>query len=206
MGMWLDDQCHGVGVVITQFGLYYEGNFCNNKMTVSWDVIICLHWSACNLLILNILFFSCLHTRYSVYYYLSNLLSFVCCRAMGLFSVMMTQSLRASFQRTGLCAERCLWNNLTVFCHSKSLETLFVICACECFCVSESPVVLWMWRAFCSCLMGTLWMGSLTVTGETVWEWLELLQNPLKLWGEKERYRKCVMNNALAYCIFICIS
>uniref|UniRef100_A0A8C1JX05 Alsin Rho guanine nucleotide exchange factor ALS2 a n=1 Tax=Cyprinus carpio TaxID=7962 RepID=A0A8C1JX05_CYPCA len=32
MGMWLDDQRHGVGVVITQFGLYYEGNFCNNKM------------------------------------------------------------------------------------------------------------------------------------------------------------------------------
>uniref|UniRef100_A0A671K609 Alsin-like n=1 Tax=Sinocyclocheilus anshuiensis TaxID=1608454 RepID=A0A671K609_9TELE len=32
MGMWLDDQRHGDGVVITQFGLYYEGNFCNNKM------------------------------------------------------------------------------------------------------------------------------------------------------------------------------
>ncbi|XP_026074542.1 alsin-like [Carassius auratus] len=32
MGMWLDDQRHGDGVVITQFGLYYEGNFINNKM------------------------------------------------------------------------------------------------------------------------------------------------------------------------------
>uniref|UniRef100_A0A9J7YMG9 Alsin Rho guanine nucleotide exchange factor ALS2 a n=2 Tax=Cyprinus carpio TaxID=7962 RepID=A0A9J7YMG9_CYPCA len=32
IGMWLDDQRHGDGVVITQFGLYYEGNFCNNKM------------------------------------------------------------------------------------------------------------------------------------------------------------------------------
>uniref|UniRef100_A0A673I4H7 Alsin-like n=1 Tax=Sinocyclocheilus rhinocerous TaxID=307959 RepID=A0A673I4H7_9TELE len=32
MGMWLDDQRHGVGVVITQFGMYYEGIFCNNKM------------------------------------------------------------------------------------------------------------------------------------------------------------------------------
>ncbi|XP_051564590.1 alsin isoform X2 [Myxocyprinus asiaticus] len=32
MGIWLDDQRHGDGVVITQFGLYYEGNFYNNKM------------------------------------------------------------------------------------------------------------------------------------------------------------------------------
>lgn len=35
MGIWLDDQRHGDGVVITQFGLYYEGNFSNNKMMVS---------------------------------------------------------------------------------------------------------------------------------------------------------------------------
>lgn len=34
MGIWLDDQRHGDGVVITQFGLYYEGSFCNNKMMV----------------------------------------------------------------------------------------------------------------------------------------------------------------------------
>ncbi|XDV30754.1 hypothetical protein PO909_033601 [Leuciscus waleckii] len=32
MGIWLDDQRHGDGVVITQFGLYYEGNHSNNKM------------------------------------------------------------------------------------------------------------------------------------------------------------------------------
>ncbi|XP_056611421.1 alsin isoform X3 [Triplophysa dalaica] len=32
MGIWLDDQRHGDGLVITQFGLYYEGSFCNNKM------------------------------------------------------------------------------------------------------------------------------------------------------------------------------
>ncbi|XP_021334529.1 alsin isoform X1 [Danio rerio] len=32
MGIWHDDQRHGDGVVITQFGLYYEGNFCNNRM------------------------------------------------------------------------------------------------------------------------------------------------------------------------------
>ncbi|XP_023568085.1 alsin isoform X2 [Octodon degus] len=33
MGMWQDDACHGNGVVVTQFGLYYEGNFHLNKMT-----------------------------------------------------------------------------------------------------------------------------------------------------------------------------
>ncbi|XP_069790417.1 alsin isoform X2 [Narcine bancroftii] len=32
MGMWLDDARHGNGVVVTQFGLYFEGTFCNNKM------------------------------------------------------------------------------------------------------------------------------------------------------------------------------
>ncbi|XP_066542491.1 alsin isoform X2 [Hoplias malabaricus] len=32
MGMWLEDQRQGNGAVITQFGLYYEGVFSNNKM------------------------------------------------------------------------------------------------------------------------------------------------------------------------------
>ncbi|XP_067892403.1 alsin [Heterodontus francisci] len=35
MGMWLDDVRHGNGVVVTQFGLYYEGAFSNSKMAVS---------------------------------------------------------------------------------------------------------------------------------------------------------------------------
>ncbi|XP_061463962.1 alsin isoform X2 [Rhineura floridana] len=32
MGMWQDDLCQGNGVVVTQFGLYYEGAFNSNKM------------------------------------------------------------------------------------------------------------------------------------------------------------------------------
>ena len=40
MGMWQDDACQGNGVVVTQFGLYYEGNFHLNKMMVSG--IFCL--------------------------------------------------------------------------------------------------------------------------------------------------------------------
>ncbi|XP_049340539.1 alsin isoform X1 [Astyanax mexicanus] len=32
MGMWMEDQRQGSGVVVTQFGLYYEGAFSNNKM------------------------------------------------------------------------------------------------------------------------------------------------------------------------------
>ncbi|KAM5280168.1 alsin [Ctenodactylus gundi] len=32
MGMWQEDACQGNGVVVTQFGLYYEGNFHLNKM------------------------------------------------------------------------------------------------------------------------------------------------------------------------------
>eukprot|EP00063_Salmo_salar_P062995 XP_014037830.1 PREDICTED: alsin-like [Salmo salar] len=32
MGLWVDDQRQGSGVVVTQFGLYYEGTFSNNKM------------------------------------------------------------------------------------------------------------------------------------------------------------------------------
>lgn len=34
MGMWQDNQRHGTGVVVTQFGLYYEGTFKENKMMV----------------------------------------------------------------------------------------------------------------------------------------------------------------------------
>ncbi|MGH0117624.1 UNVERIFIED_CONTAM: hypothetical protein FKN15_041816 [Acipenser sinensis] len=32
MGMWQDDLRHGNGVIVTQFGLYYEGAFSSNKM------------------------------------------------------------------------------------------------------------------------------------------------------------------------------
>ncbi|KAM9851347.1 alsin-like [Aulostomus maculatus] len=35
MGLWLDDQRHGNAVVITQHGVYYEGNFRENKMSGS---------------------------------------------------------------------------------------------------------------------------------------------------------------------------
>ncbi|XP_054642084.1 alsin-like isoform X2 [Dunckerocampus dactyliophorus] len=33
MGMWLDDERHGNAVVVTQYGVYYEGNFKENKMS-----------------------------------------------------------------------------------------------------------------------------------------------------------------------------
>lgn len=39
MGAWLDGQRHGAGVVVTQFGLYYEGTFKDNKMMVSRDLM-----------------------------------------------------------------------------------------------------------------------------------------------------------------------
>lgn len=35
MGTWQDNQRQGTGVVVTQFGLYYEGAFKDNKMMVS---------------------------------------------------------------------------------------------------------------------------------------------------------------------------
>lgn len=44
MGMWQDDVCQGNGVVVTQFGLYYEGNFHLNKMTVSEMCVFGSHW------------------------------------------------------------------------------------------------------------------------------------------------------------------
>lgn len=40
MGMWQDDLCQGNGVVVTQFGLYYEGAFSTNKMMVSWTLTL----------------------------------------------------------------------------------------------------------------------------------------------------------------------
>lgn len=38
MGMWLEDQRQGNAVVVTQFGLYYEGEFSNNQMKVSASI------------------------------------------------------------------------------------------------------------------------------------------------------------------------
>lgn len=35
MGMWQENLRQGTGVVVTQFGLYYEGAFKDNKMMVS---------------------------------------------------------------------------------------------------------------------------------------------------------------------------
>lgn len=35
MGMWQENQRHGTGVVVTQFGLYYEGAFREDRMTVA---------------------------------------------------------------------------------------------------------------------------------------------------------------------------
>lgn len=35
MGMWVEEKRHGSGVVVTQQGVYYEGTFRDNKMSVS---------------------------------------------------------------------------------------------------------------------------------------------------------------------------
>ncbi|MEQ2201209.1 hypothetical protein XENOCAPTIV_009073 [Xenoophorus captivus] len=52
MGMWQDHQRQGMGVVVTQFGLYYEGVFKDNKMMECWSQLGCEapgrgeHWKA----------------------------------------------------------------------------------------------------------------------------------------------------------------
>ena len=35
MGMWQEDNRHGDGIVVTLDGMYFEGNFQYNKLTVS---------------------------------------------------------------------------------------------------------------------------------------------------------------------------
>lgn len=41
MGQWLEEQRHGSAVVVTQTGVYYEGTFKDNKMSVSQLRSIC---------------------------------------------------------------------------------------------------------------------------------------------------------------------
>ena len=36
MGMWVDDQRHGSGVLVTLDGMYFEGNFVQNKLQVGY--------------------------------------------------------------------------------------------------------------------------------------------------------------------------
>ncbi len=40
MGVWQDDNRHGNGIIVTLDGMYFEGNFVQNKMMVS------LHFSS----------------------------------------------------------------------------------------------------------------------------------------------------------------
>lgn len=47
MGMWQDHLRQGTGVVVTQFGLYYEGAFKDNKMMVSTSVFDFSHICVC---------------------------------------------------------------------------------------------------------------------------------------------------------------
>ena len=35
LGMWLNSQRHGYGIVVTVDGVYYEGRFLQNKLAVS---------------------------------------------------------------------------------------------------------------------------------------------------------------------------
>lgn len=42
MGQWLDEQRHGSAVVVTQAGVYYEGTFRDNKMSVSQLGTLCV--------------------------------------------------------------------------------------------------------------------------------------------------------------------
>ena len=52
MGLWLDNQRHGNAAVVTQYGVYYEGTFRENKMSVSAPlkyIVKCLNvqWFTC---------------------------------------------------------------------------------------------------------------------------------------------------------------
>ena len=80
MGMWLEDLRQGNGVVVTQFGLYFEGEFSNNKMMVSASH---LFW------------------RLYIFSVVWNYIFFCYFRAMGFCFVRMTLPLKESFQRTG---------------------------------------------------------------------------------------------------------
>lgn len=42
MGQWLDEQRHGSAVMVTQAGVYYEGTFRDNKMSVSQLGTLCV--------------------------------------------------------------------------------------------------------------------------------------------------------------------
>lgn len=35
MGLWVEEKRHGSGVMVTQYGVYFEGTFRDNKMSVS---------------------------------------------------------------------------------------------------------------------------------------------------------------------------
>lgn len=45
MGMWVNDQRHGQGVVVTVDGVYYEGNFFQNRLAVRFSILCIINLS-----------------------------------------------------------------------------------------------------------------------------------------------------------------
>lgn len=88
MGIWLEDQRHGTGVVVTQFGLYYEGEFSNNKMVVSAK---CFTW------------------HLTLFWWLNKTWLLSVIRGPGFCSATMTLPLRESFQMIGCWMGRYSW-------------------------------------------------------------------------------------------------
>lgn len=90
MGVWQDDQKQGNGVIVTQFGLYYEGAFSNNKMMVR------LKHKLLNVFVT--------HHEFSVTYYLFFLSHTL--RGQVFYFQKTTQCLRGISLKTGLLTER----------------------------------------------------------------------------------------------------
>lgn len=51
MGQWSEEQRHGSAVVVTQTGVYFEGTFKDNKMSVSSFLVLFTSFSMCILLL-----------------------------------------------------------------------------------------------------------------------------------------------------------
>ena len=40
MGLWYDDMKHGIGIVVTLDGMYFEGNFDKDNLMVGWFIVL----------------------------------------------------------------------------------------------------------------------------------------------------------------------
>ena len=120
MGQWLDDNRHGNGLVVTLDGYYFEGNFTNGKMSVSF-------WFASTSPWLEELFnsSSAMHPHFLLISINKHFMSTIIVTNWILVEVIEYQVLLVYYCTSHFCHRVLVWNGSTKHTRAESLVCWF---------------------------------------------------------------------------------